>query len=313
MAAPVDAKKPAESSPFDLGEEGAPAEPEAPKAEEAPAGATAELAPPFIPTEAPPGVKVAPAAVPPSAPQQVKEEEPSMDAHGAHRILGRVLAGYNLGASLDADTGPYGAASPHYSGWMAPRLQLGYAVVNEGPIQFNLMLDFAVNHLSREKDQGAPDSSIRTMSLGVTPELKWFIGDNFGLGLGLTLGWLGYDSEDADVGAPHSATLEPFKEGGLFIGFQPHLHFWRGIIQAGFGIDLQATKFDLDTGENNPPLRMGPDRPFMTPYIGFDIAQAIAGRKRSRESQVEKTKAKREQRIDQTQVGKAKPRGIPNS
>ncbi len=266
MSATVDRPSPpaAQVPPNDL--EDAPAPEAAPETGVAPAEVTA-------PAEE---VVVAPAepAPPPAEPAEASEVAPFSFGlwQRFHLVIG---GGYNFGSSIAPGEEPFAsAAQPYNGGSLMLQPSITAFALNpradkpNGDLDIRAGIDFRTHFLTNPNTSGVPSSGLTGINIGALGEVNGFIHRHFGLGGQVNLGYVGWSSDNVDVGAPYSAHLD--FDGGFNLGGQLYLHAWDGNIRLGAGIDHMLTSFEIDAGPGNPPLRIGTD-PMWQIFGGFDV------------------------------------------
>lgn len=280
MAPPANGVTPAPTSPAvptDLEEaeaQPAPAPEEAAEAEPAPV--ERNLAP--IEDSGSDSEEAAPAQA--EAEETPAVEEPGEFNYGAwqrfHLVLG---GGYNFGATIAPEAEPFHSAAQNYNGGSF-FLQPSFSVFAANPSRdlpngrFDLRtgLDFKAHFLTSPNEPGLPSTAVNAISIGLLVEANVAIHRHFGIGLNGNVGYIGFNSDAADVGAPFPAILD--FDGGLNLGGQAFLHFWDGNIRLGGGVDALVTNFDIDTGPGNPPLQTGAT-PMWQIFAGLDVLGTI--------------------------------------
>lgn len=222
-------------------------------------------------------VSAPPPAAEPAAPREEEAApEPAAFSYGLwnrfHLVLG---GGYNFGTSIAPEEEPFASAAQSYHGGslilqpsvtafaLNPR-----ADKPNGDLDIRAGIDFRTHFLTNPNTSGVPSSGLNGFNIGVLGEINGYFHRHFGLGGQFNLGYMGWSSDNVDVGAPYSAHLD--FDGGFNLGGQVYLNFWDGNIRLGGGIDHMLTSFEIDAGPGNPPLRIGSD-PMWQIFGGFDI------------------------------------------
>lgn len=243
-----------------------------------PLAASVPPPPPPLPA-APGGPTIHPVSaevVPPAAP--VETSPPAADPAAStydynfwRRLHLNVIGGYNFETRYYPDAEPFRRAAPGYNGGHIG-LQPSVSVLQPGVFDLRVGLDFRSRFLGIPRSAGSVDSSVRMFDLGLLVEANAYFHPVIGVGANATLGYTFLDSSNADVGAPFSANFGGL--GGLGVGFQAYLNFWRGAFRAGAGVNMMPTGFALPAGGTNPDFQVTV-APQWSIFAGADIFQII--------------------------------------
>jgi len=217
--------------------------------------------------ESPPPQAVPPpatAAAAPTAPTPLPEAWRRL-----HLVLG---GGYSPAGGISADAQPYHSAAPNYTGG-ALFIQPSVTVFDNRWIDFRLGANFGVHFRSVPRSAGSVDSSFNAYSFGLMPEFNVYFHEHFGLGLNLSIGYMGLGGSTTDVGAPFTAHLG-MEDGNLYVGGQLYAHFYGGAFRAGVSLDAMPGGIGLDAGASNPQLLTSVG-PLWTVFAGVDALQLI--------------------------------------
>lgn len=222
--------------------------------------------------DAEPVAEPAPEAEPEPAPEAEAQEFSYGLWNRFHLVLG---GGYNFGTSIAPDEEPFASAAQSYRGGtliLQPSVTAfawnPSADKPNGHLDIRAGIDFRVHPLTNPNMSGVPSSGLTGFNIGALAEVNGYIHRHFGLGGQINAGYMGWTSDNVDVGAPYSAHLD--FDGGFNLGGQLYLHAWDGNIRIGAGIDHMLQSFEIDAGPGNPPLRIGSD-PMWQVFGGIDI------------------------------------------
>jgi hypothetical protein len=136
-----------------------------------------------------------------------------------------------------------------------------------GDLEIRAGLDIRNHFLTNENKQSVPEVSVDALSVGPMVEGIYHFSRGFGLGANFHFSRMGLMSDNADVGAPFTATLKWGEDWMWNPGLQGFLTFWDGNLRALVNYDATAGSFEIDTGPGNPALQTS-----MEPIFGFGIA-----------------------------------------
>jgi hypothetical protein len=255
-------------------------EEEAPPTEAAPAAA---LVPPgagqvvIAPAPAAAAVVVQPqagaATAPGQSPRNTPEEKSAFEYKFWHRLHLTLGGGGSFGTRVYGEAEPFNLAAQKLSGPMLffqPTITLLATNPREekpnGDFELRAGFEVKDHFLSNDAEQSVPESSVSALSVGALVEGMYHLHRHFTVGANGHFGPMGLISDNADVGAPFSATLEWGSEQLWNAGFQVFLGFWDNNVRAAFNYDATLGNFDLAAGPGNPDLKTA-----MDPIVGFGI------------------------------------------
>jgi hypothetical protein len=214
----------------------------------------------------------APAATPAEKEATPTEDNASKDSFWKrlHLVVG---GGYNFGSRFYPDAEPFNSAAPKYRGMMF-LFQPSYSLFAPSSFDLRVGADLRTHFLGIPKTAGSVDSSVSAISLGGLVEGNVAFHDAIGVGANIALGYMGLSSSDADVGAPFTATFDWGQQGGIFVGLQAYLNFWKNAFRLGASFDMMPGGFSLPTSQGNPDLQTSVD-PMISVFGGADIFQII--------------------------------------
>jgi hypothetical protein len=255
-------------------DDAAPTSSAAPAAVAAPQKADANAEPAVTIRSVPAAAETSPA---PAATPKEKELAPAEDSSSKDSFWKRlhlvVGGGYNFGSRFYPDAEPFNSAAPKYRGTMF-LFQPSYSLFAPSSFDLRVGADLRTHFLGIPKAAGSVDSSVNAISLGGLVEGNFAFHDAIGAGANIALGYMGLSSSDADVGAPFTATFDWGQQGGIFVGLQAYLNFWKNAFRFGASYDLLPGGFGLPTSPGNPDLQTSVD-PMFSVFAGADIFQII--------------------------------------
>lgn len=267
MAPPAEATKPSQpaaASPFVTEEEAAP-----PAAEAAARVSVVPEQKVVGAAAAQPATAAAPAPSPAS--QATPEEQSAFERTFLDNLNLVVGGGGSFGTRVYGEPDPFSLAAQKLKGPMI-FFQPSYSILAtnaraekpNGDFELRLGADIKNHFLSNSPEQSLPDSDVSALSAGLMVEPMYHVLRHFSVGANVNFGRMFLHSDNADVGAPFTATFDGDSLWNL--GAQVFLAFWDGNVRASFNYDTTFGALNLDAGPGNPALRTA-----MDPIVGFGI------------------------------------------
>ncbi|MCC7343430.1 MAG: hypothetical protein IT573_00730 [Deltaproteobacteria bacterium] len=228
-------------------------------------------APPPPPEADPPVRRVTPEPETPPASDPAASAATARNAwDNLHLVIG---GGYNFGNSFAPGSAVYRDVAPGYTGGDL-FFQPSYSVFQGRIFDFRLGANLGLQFLSIPRRPGSVDSSVTGLAIDAMAEGNFNFHQHFGLGLNVALGYQGWMSSNADVGAPFTATFDFGSEGGFHLQGQGYLHTWNQAIRLGVGVSGVPSGFGLRTAPGQPDLLISPG-PAVTLFLGIDPIRMI--------------------------------------